>query len=66
MKLKNEIDEVKKWEEKIKQKDLVCKISRYKYYFQQYETIRFFSDSIYNGKISIDEAVIDQRVYWMV
>ena len=66
MKLKNEIDEVKKWEEKIKQKDLVCKISRYKYDFQQYETIRFFSDSIYNGKISIDEAVIDQRVYWMV
>ena len=61
MKLKNEIDEVKKWEEKNKQKDLVCKINRYKYDFQQYETIRFFSDSIYNGKISIDEAVIDQR-----
>ena len=60
MKLKNEIDEVKKWEEKNKQKDLVCKINRYKYDFQQYETIRFFSDSIYNGKISIDEAKTDE------
>ena len=42
MKLKNEIDEVKKWEEKIRQKDLVCKINRYKYDFQKYETIIFF------------------------
>ena len=26
----------------------------YVYHFQQFETIRSFSDSIYNGKITID------------
>ena len=30
------------------------------YDFQQFETIRYFGDSIYTGKISIDEAEIDQ------
>ena len=59
--IKTEIDEIKKWEEKIRQKDLVYKkIYIYKYDFQQYETIRSFEDSIYNGKISIDEADVDQ------
>ena len=60
MKLKNKIDEIKKREEKIRRKDLLCKTNRCKYDFQQYETIRFFGDSIYNGKISTDEADIDQ------
>ena len=59
--IKTEIDEIKKWEEKIRQKDLVYKkIYIYKYDFQQYETITSFEDSIYNGKISIDEADVDQ------
>ena len=30
------------------------------YDFQQFETIRSFGDSIYTGKISIDEAEMDQ------
>ena len=60
MKLKNKIDEIKKREEKIRRKDLLCKTNRCKYDFQKYETIRFFGDSIYNGKISTDEADIDQ------
>ena len=58
MKLMDEIDEIKKWEEKIKRK-LVCKANKYKYDFQQYETIRTFGDSIYNGKTSRDEAEMD-------
>ena len=57
--IKNEINEIKKWEEKFRRKDLVYKANKYKYDFQQYETIRSFRDSIYNGKISIDEAEID-------
>ena len=52
MKLKNEKKKLDKKIQYIKQK--------YKYDFQQYETIRSFEDSIYNGKISLDEADVDQ------
>ena len=48
--IKNEMDKIKKWEW-----DLVYKANKYKY-----ETIRSFGDSIYNGKISVDEVEIDQ------
>ena len=37
--IKNEIGEIQKWEEKIKRKDLIYKPNKYKYDFQQYETI---------------------------
>ena len=40
---KNEIGEIKKQEEKITRKDLIYKANKYKYNFQQYETI---SDNI--------------------
>ena len=46
--IKNEIYEIKKWEQKIKQKDLKCETKKYTYYFQQYETIRSFSECIYS------------------
>ena len=59
-KIKNEIDEIKKWEEKIRRKDLVYKANKYTYDFQQYEIITYSDDSIYNGKSSIDEAEIDE------
>ena len=58
--IKNEIDEIKKWWGKISQKCLVYKASKYKYDFQEYDKIRFFGDNIYTGKITIDEADIDQ------
>ena len=32
---KNEIDEIKKWEDKMKQKDLKYDTGKYKYNFQQ-------------------------------
>ena len=63
--IKNEIDEIKKWEEKIRRKDLMkqinIKTNQYKYDFQQYGTTRSFGDNIYKGKINIDEADIDQN-----
>ena len=34
---------------------------KYTYGFQQFETIRSFSDNIYTGKITINEAERDQR-----
>ena len=59
--IKNQIDEIKKWEEKGRRKDWVYKTNKYKYSFQQYDTISPFRDFvIYNGKISINEAGIDQ------
>ena len=57
---KSEIDESKKWENKNKRRDLIYKTNKYKYDFQQYETIRSFSDSIFAVKINIDEAEINQ------
>ena len=54
--IKNEIDEIRIWDGKIKPKDLKYKANKYLYDFQQFETIRSFGDSIYTGKINIDEA----------
>ena len=45
MKLKN-------WKKKLNEKDLIYKTNQYKYDFQQYETIRSFSESIYFPKIT--------------
>ena len=59
-KIKNEIDEIKKREDKIKQEDLKYEANRYHYDFQQFETTTSFGDNIYTGKISINEAKIDQ------
>ena len=50
----------KKWENRIKRKDLKFETNRYIFDFQQYETISLFDDSIYNGKISIKEAQMKQ------
>ena len=62
-KLKNEIYEVKNWEEKIKRKDLKYKTTNYTYNFQQNETMRSFDESIYTGKINIGDVEMDQAIY---
>ena len=61
--LKNEIYEVKNWEEKIKRKNLKYKTTNYIYNFQQNETMRSFDESIYTGKINIGEVEMDQAIY---
>ena len=58
--IKNEINDMKKWENKIKRKDLKSETNWYKFDFKQFETIRIFGVSIHNGKISIDESEIEQ------
>ena len=60
-KIKNEIYEIKKWEEKIKRKNIEIWNKKYTYDFQQYEGIRFFDESIYTRKASIVRAEKDQR-----
>ena len=39
------------------------KANKYKCDFQQYEMIRYFDESIYTGKIDIDEAEMDQSLF---
>ena len=37
--IKNEVDYIKQWKEKIKQKDFIYRLNKYKYNFHQFETI---------------------------
>ena len=60
--IKNEINETKKWEEKIKRKVLTYETSKYIFDFQQLQTIRSFGDSIYNDEINIREAKMKQVI----
>ena len=53
---KNEIYEIKKWEDKTRKKNLKYETKKYIYHFQQYKRIRSFSDSIYTHKINKVEA----------
>ena len=59
--IRNEVYEIKKWEEKIKWKGLKYETRKYIYDFEQYETIRSFGDSIYTRKANIVEAEADQN-----
>ena len=47
-------------EEKIKGRNLKHEAVRYKYDFQQYETIRSFGESIYPSEVSINKAEMCQ------
>ena len=58
--IKNEMNKIKKWEERIKRGDLKYKTKNYTYDFQQYETVRSFGESICTRNVIIDEADIDQ------
>ena len=58
--IKNEIDEIKKWEGKINWKDSKYETKNYIYDFQQYKTVRSFSESIATCKASMVEAEEDQ------
>ena len=59
----HEIDAIKKWEGKIKGRDLKCEVGKCKLDFQQYETIRSFGETIRSfgeSKIYMAEAKMDQ------
>ena len=59
-KIKNEIYEIKKWEQKIKTKYLNYETKDSIYAIQQYGTIQSFSDNFNTSKINIDVAEIYQ------
>ena len=60
--IKNKTDEIKKWEEIIKRKNLKYETNKNRFDFKQFKTIRFFGDNIYNGKINIKETKMKQAI----
>ena len=60
--IKNEINDIKIWESKIKDKYLKYETKNYIYGFQQYDTEKSFGDSIYTGNINRDEGDIDKTL----
>ena len=54
------MNQIKKWEEKIKRRYLKYETKKCLYDFQQYETIKSFCDSIYTCKANIVEVEEDQ------
>ena len=58
--IRNELNEIKKLEERIDRNDLKYETNKYVYNFQQFETIRSWDDSIFSEKISISQAEEDQ------
>ena len=61
--IKYKIDKIKRWEGKIKRKDLEYEPKKYIYDFQQYETGWSFRDSICICKASIAQAEEDQNQF---
>ena len=57
--IKNKINDITKWESKIKEINLQYDTKNYIPHFQQYDTIRPSDDNIYADKSNIDEAEID-------
>ena len=59
--IKNKINDIKKWQSKIKWKDLKYEAKNYIYDLQRYDTaITPFVDNICSGKININEVEIDE------
>ena len=59
--IKNELDEITGWEEKIKRTNSKYEKSKHIYDFQQLKTIRSFAESSINDKTTVSEADEDQR-----
>ena len=49
---------MKKLEEQINRNDLIYESSKYVYDFRKFRTIRYFRDSIFDGKMTISKADI--------
>ena len=62
-KIKNEMYKIKKWQEKIKRKDLKCETKKYIFNFQQCEITRSFGKNIYIHKASIIQIKRIKTIY---
>ena len=57
---KEEFNKIKKLEKKLDREKLVYDAGKYRYDFRTFNTIRTFGKDIYEGKITLEEADIDQ------
>ena len=55
-KAKNEIKKIKEIEKKLNREDLVFETKKYVYHFKQFEIIRLFAKTTFNGKITSNNA----------
>ena len=53
-----EINQIKKVEEKVQRKDLICETNKHTYHFYQFETVRSFGDSIFSSKIKATQEMM--------
>ena len=58
--IKNELDEITGWEDKIKGNNLKYQTKKCIYDFQQLKMLRSFGENIISGKIAISKADEDQ------
>ena len=58
--IKNEINKIKEYEEKVNRNNAIYYLSKEPFDFETFETIRPFGENIYNGKITINEANQEQ------
>ena len=58
--IKNELDEITGWEDKIKGNNLKYETKKCIYDFQQFKMLRSFGENIISGKIAISKADEDQ------
>ena len=54
--INNELNEIDKFEENVSKNDLMYETNKYTYNSQQFKAIRYFWESINNGKIAISKA----------
>ena len=58
---KKELDKIKEIEETIDREKLVYRATEYTYNFRNFRTVRTFVRDIYEGKITLEEANIDEH-----
>ena len=54
--INNELNKIDKFEENVSKNDLMYETNKYTYNSQQFKAIRYFGESINNGKIAISKA----------
>ena len=58
--INNEVDKIKEYEKKVNKNNIIYYSSKESFNFKAFKTVRSFGESIYSGKITINEANREQ------
>ena len=61
--IKKELDKTKEIEKNVDREKLIYETNEYKYSFKNFQTIKTFGRDIYEGKITIEEAMNIKPIY---